>query len=812
VQRYICVHGHFYQPPRENPWLETIELQDSAYPYHDWNERISAECYGPNGASRVLSGDGRIQSIVNNYARISFNFGPTLLAWLEFADPDTYERILAADAESRELFGGHGSAMAQGYNHLIMPLANSRDKRTQVLWGVRDFESRFGRRPEGMWLPETAVDLETLDMMAEQGLTFTVLAPRQAARIRPLDAGDDGWEDVSGGRVDPTRPYLQRLPSGRTISLFFYDGPISQAIAFEGLLKQGEFLAGRLLGAFDDERDRPQLVHIATDGETYGHHHRHGEMALTYALHHIAKTGDAEVTNYGLFLERFPPSMEVEIFEDSSWSCVHGVERWRADCGCNTGGRLEWDQSWRSPLREALDWLRDEVSPAYENAAGEHLRDPWQARDDYVEVILDRSPEVLLPWMAKHGRDALDASARRRALELLELQRHAMLMYTSCGWFFDELSGIETTQVIMYAGRVIQLTRDVLGLDLREGFLERLEAAKSNIPEHRDGRVIYQKFVEPAIIDLPKVAAHYAISSVFEEYGEVTEVYAYEVERTDTHRVEAGEARAAAGRITVRSRITAEECDLIFGLLQFGDHNVSCGVRPFADEGSYSRMTEETWAAFVQADLPAVLRILDRHFDELTYSLRSLFKDEQRKILQLIMQSTLTEAEGAYRQLFEHHHPFLVFLGSLGIPAPRSLKLAAEIVTNLDMRDALAAEPLDSERVTAILEAAERTDLSLENEWLSFAFQQRVEQIADSFVEDPADPHRLEELAVVLGVVQALPFEIDLWRVQNRYHRVLEEIYPDQLEKAESGDAEAGHWAGRFTCLGDLLWIETPGE
>ncbi|MCA1666375.1 MAG: DUF3536 domain-containing protein, partial [Thermomicrobia bacterium] len=470
TNRYVCIHGHFYQPPRENPWLEAIELQDSAYPYHDWNERITAECYAPNAASRILSGAGRIAQIVQNYARISFNFGPTLLAWMEAQAPDTYAAILDADRESRDRFSGHGAAMAQVYNHIILPLANRRDKWTQIHWGIADFTHRFGRAPEGMWLSETAVDLETLDILAEQGIAFTVLAPSQAGMVREI--GAEEWEDVSGARIDPTRAYVQQLPSGRTIALFFYDGPISRGVAFEGLLDRGENLVNRLLGAFSDERDWPQLVHIATDGETYGHHHAHGDMALAYALHHIEAHDLAHLTIYGEYLERFPPTHEVQIIENTAWSCDHGVERWRSNCGCNTGGRPDWNQQWRGPLRAALDWLRDAILPIYEAGMRALVHDPWAARDAYISVILDRTDENVARFLAAQTTHELTQAERVRLWELLEMQRHAMLMYTSCGWFFDELSGIETVQVIQYAGRVIQLAEMIAGERFEPRFLD----------------------------------------------------------------------------------------------------------------------------------------------------------------------------------------------------------------------------------------------------------------------------------------------------------------------------------------------------
>ncbi|MHB9156179.1 MAG: DUF3536 domain-containing protein, partial [Endomicrobiales bacterium] len=462
MEKFVCIHGHFYQPPRENPWLEEIELQDSAYPYHDWNERINAECYAPNTASRILTPDGKVVIIGNNYSKISFNFGPTLLSWMEKHARDVYNEIIDADCRSRGLFSGHGSALAQAYNHMIMPLANRRDKYTQVLWGIRDFQKRFSRSPEGMWLPETAVDLETLDIMAELGITFTLLSPRQAKSVRKISG--TSWQDATGGRVDPRMPYRCALPSGRTISLFFYDGPIAQEIAFGNLLSNGEGFAERLLSAFAENGVPAQLVHTATDGETYGHHHKYGDMALGYCLQYIETNKPARITNFGEYLERFPPAHEAEIFENSSWSCVHGVERWRANCGCNSGTHPGWKQEWRRPLREALDWLRDTLVHMYEEEASRYLSDPWAARNDYISVILDRSPENTGRFIREHASGEVKGDGRARLLKLLEMQRNAMLMYTSCGWFFDEISGIETVQVLQYACRAIQLSQELSGI------------------------------------------------------------------------------------------------------------------------------------------------------------------------------------------------------------------------------------------------------------------------------------------------------------------------------------------------------------
>jgi alpha-amylase/alpha-mannosidase (GH57 family) len=404
MERFLCIHGHFYQPPRENPWLESVEIQDTAYPYHDWNERITAECYATNAASRILDGNGRIEDIVSNFSKISFNIGPTLFSWLEKNAPDIYESILEADRLSQEWRSGHGAAIAQPYNHMIMPLANMRDKNTQTLWGIRDFERRFERLPEGMWLPETAVDVETLEVLSSQGIKFAILAPHQAKRIRLI--GEKDWTDVSESRVDPSRAYSCPLPSGRKIALFFYDAPISHAVAFEGILKSGEAFAKRLIEGFSEEREDPQIVHIATDGESYGHHHKFGDMALAYALNYVERKDLARISNYGEYLELHPPQYEAEIFENTSWSCIHGVERWRADCGCSPGTHRHWNQGWRNPLREALDWLRDELSKSYEQKASEYLKDPWSARDDYIDVILDRSEENIESFLSRYAPEA----------------------------------------------------------------------------------------------------------------------------------------------------------------------------------------------------------------------------------------------------------------------------------------------------------------------------------------------------------------------------------------------------------------------
>jgi hypothetical protein len=802
--RYLCIHSHCYQPPRENPWLETVELQDSAYPYHDWNERVTAECYAPNASARILDGDRRIVRILNNYSRISFNFGPTLLSWMEKHAPEAYRNILKADQESEKLFSGHGSALAQGYNHMIMPLANTRDKWTQIVWGIEDFKSRFGRDPESMWLPETAVDLETLDLMAKANLKFAILAPNQAKAFRGIEGG--AWIDCNGSKIDPSRPYLCRLPSGRSIHLFFYDGPVSQAVAFEKLLDNGEKFAHRLLGGFSDARTGPQLMHIATDGETYGHHHTYGEMALAYTLDYIENRKLARLTNYGEYLSLAPAKHEVLIHENSSWSCVHGVERWRENCGCNSG-RIGWHQEWRKPLREALDWLRDRIAPCFEREGARYLKDPWLARDAYIAVLLDPGAQNSTRFEAEHFATGLDRQEKVNAWKLLEMQRHAMLMYTSCGWFFDELSGLETVQVIQYAGRVVQLYEQVFGHSLEPDFEERLARARSNLPEQGDGAAIFRNFVKPAVVDLEKVCAHYAISSLFEPYGGSIEINSYSVERLDYHVREAGMLHLGIGKAAFCSKVTGESQTFVFGALHFRDHNIVGAVKPFDEEPLYEKVVSQIMDAFSRGEIPEVVLLLGRRFGDKTYSLKSLFRDEQRRILKKILASTLAEAESVYQSLYQNHAPLMRFISCLNSPVPKELSAAAEYSINSALRQLLGADHLDLLRITSLIEEAKDNNVQLDVTTLEYRLRRTVERSAERFVADSGDLDALENLLEALRVASYVPFPVILWAVQNRIYEVYIRSYKRIAAKAAKQDARAKRWISTFRSLAALAEV-----
>ncbi len=808
--RYVCIHGHFYQPPRENPWLEAIEWQDSAYPYHDWNERVTAECYAPNTAARILGEDGKIFRILNNYAWMSFNFGPTLLSWMEANAQDPYEAVLKADKVSRARFSGHGSAMAQPYNHMILPLANERDKRTQVLWGIEDFKARFGREPEGMWLPETAVDVKTLEVLAEFGLRFTVLAPYQASRVRPIGGGD--WRDVRGGKIDTSIPYLVRLPSGKTIAAFFYNGNIAQAVAFGGLLDNGKRVAESLVAGVPKDGEMPRLSHIATDGESYGHHHRFGDMALAYALHHIQVNGLAQITNYGEFLEKCPPISEAEIIENTSWSCIHGIERWRSDCGCQSGRHPGWNQAWREPLREAFDWLRDTLAPKFEEGLKELFYDPWRARDDYIGVLLDRTEDAIEAFLAKHGRAPLDQNSKVRALKLLELQRHAMLMYTSCGWFFDDLSGIETVQVIQYAGRALQLASQLFGDHLEARFMERLSNAKSNVKEMGDGKAVFGRIVKPAMLDLVSAGAHYAISSIFEQYPSEARIYKYTAKRLDFEDYEAGRVRLILGRARMTSSVTLESLVVRFVAVHFGDHALNAGVCPEnGDMPCLEEIKRPLLEAFRALDVAGLVRLMDQHFGCSSYTLKSLFRDAQRRELGRILESTLGDIEQEYRQVFDRYEMLMRFLSDLGVPLPQAFKATVRFILNTDLVRLMERYPLDTIRIVELLHDAKAWGVELDTPKLSFVLTHTLEDAMGSFFRAPMRIGGLKELVESLRFLKEEPFDVNLWKVQNLYYEAYKALYKDAEKKAQEpllpGTKSVEQWVRLFSELGELLGI-----
>jgi alpha-amylase/alpha-mannosidase (GH57 family) len=811
-KRFICIHGHFYQPPRENPWLETVETQDTAAPYHDWNERICAECYATNGAARIVNSKNKIIRIVNNYARISFNFGPTLMSWLMENAPRTYRMILDGERRSRKSFNGHSSAMAQVYNHIILPLANRRDRITQIRWGIADYQRHYGAAPEGMWLAETAADNESLELMAQQGIKFTVLAPHQCRRIRSLKDGGE-WTNTPEASVDTSHPYLVRFASGVSIAVFFYDGPIARAIAFEGLLNSGESLAARLKSGFRYNA-QPQLVHVATDGESYGHHHKYGEMALAYALRLLENDPTVDLTNYGCFLERFPPEYEAEIVENTSWSCVHGIERWRADCGCNSG-IPGYNQAWRAPLRKALDELRDALVPLTEQEGARLFKDVWAARDGYIEAMLDHSPQSVEQFFRKHQIHTLTVPERVRALELMEMQRHAQLMYTSCGWFFDDISGIETVQVIAYAARVLQLAREVSpelaappdASQLEPAFLARLAEARSNVAAAGDGARIYKEQVSTKLLDLEQVAAHYAISSVFSSFAEETDLFCFRVWRNSYEVYTSGRGRLAVGRAKIVGAVTGKQGSFSFAVLHFGDQNITAAVKAYEPEDApaFEAFAKEAAGHVQRADFPEVMRLLDRFYGHMDYSLTSLFTDEQRRIVQVILNTTLSEIENSLTSIYEDHASLLHYLSQAGLPKPPALTLAAGFAINAGLRRALEADPIDQPHLRSFLSLAKADQVPLETATLSYLADQRMKR---AMVELQISSGSMELLDRALGLgrlLAELPFDLNLWQAQNIWYEILR-TSSYALVALSSDDRP--RWEKNFSELGSCLSID----
>jgi len=806
MERYICIHGHFYQPPRENPWLEDVELQDSAYPYHDWNARITAECYSPNAASRILGEDKKIIDIVNNYSKISFNFGPTLLSWMQRHAPQVYNDILGADKKSLENFGGHGAAMAQVYNHMIMPLANSRDKRTQVIWGIRDFRHRFDRDPQGMWLAETAVDLETLEIMAEHNLKFTVLAPHQALKVRKIT--DKQWVDVSGGKIDPKVPYLCKLPSGRTISLFFYDGAISRETAFGGLLDNGENFANKLLAAFLSENHSDQLEHIATDGETYGHHHRFGDMALTYCLYFLESNNLARITIYSEFLEKNPPQYEVEIIENSSWSCFHGVERWRANCGCNSNGHAGWNQDWRAPLRGAMDWLRDNLVHIFEEQLSGLVKDPWKARDEYIEVILDRSQENVENFLSRITEKDTNYEEKLKILYLMEMQRNAMLMYTSCGWFFDEISGIETLQVLNYAARAMQLAKAVSNVSLEEVYRGLLERAPSNIPEFENGAKVYDLFVKPLIMDLSRVGVHYGITSLFKKYPSSVTLYSFSAERRAQEQLEAGKQKLIIGRVFLRSNITWNEEEVIFAALHLGDHNIVAAAKPYAQEESFNEMLKQMKESFQKGEISDLIRHIDTNFNGHTFSLSILLKDEQKQIIDQIFAAAQKEIGGSLRSIYEHHYAAVQFMSGLNIPLPKYFSAIIGFVLNTDIQRILDNEGFDNEKLSRLIKESKKWYGEIDIAALELKAARKVDLEMERLSQDIQNIGLMKNISELVSILRGLSQSINFWKAQNIHFYLSKAPMHEMQERSQAGDALAGSWLDSFTELGEALSIK----
>ncbi len=767
---FLTVHGHFYQPPRENPWLEAIEQQDSALPFHDWNERINNECYNPNSISKIVDSNNQILNVVNNYEYMSYNFGPTLLSWMEEFAPMAYERIIKADIASRKMHSGHGNAIAQVYNHMIMPLANERDKQTQVKWGIKDFEYRFGREPEGIWLAETAVDDDTLRVLVENGIKFTILSPFQAQSIRK--EGEENWQDVSWGNIDPARSYRYYIKSapGKYIDLFFYDGAISRAVAFEELLKDGNKFVNRLKDGISAQRNYPQLVHIATDGESYGHHTKFGDMALAYALKLKVKDSGFIITNYAEYLEKYRSNWEVDIKPVSSWSCFHGVGRWSDDCGCSTGGHPGWNQKWRKPLREALDYLRDEMCALYKKNGKKYFLNPEEARNSYINVILDRSDSSVKAYQDEQFVEGLSDEQKVRAMELLEIQRQAMLMYTSCGWFFSEISGIETVQIMKYAARVMQLAKNFIKKDYESRFLELLAEAKSNLPEFGNGKDVYERFVKPSIVTAKQIVSLWAISSLYSEIEDEESVYCYKIKKHSYKRVVKGNSQLVIGHIEVTSKVTLEKSNMVFALLQFSGGDFHCAIKEYSD--NFMETRKELIRTYLVSPLTEIIRTIDNYFGAEYFTLKDIFIEERRKILQTMLKGKLQNFANTYESMYNEGKGSIYQMQTLGLEIPREFKISAQYVLTKQFNELFAGKGFFNsdilQQASDILFEAKRIGIEIDNTPTAKIFSKKIAQNI-SRLAYALDIQQVDATLEILDCIGKLELKIDIAEAQNYF-------------------------------------------
>ena len=826
---FVAIHGHFYQPPRENPWLDAIEAEESASPFHDWNERVAFECYRPNAHARILDGKGKILDIINNYASISFNFGPTLLPWLEKNFPPVYQRILEADQEGLRAFG-HGNAMAQVYDHLIMPLANERDKETEVLWGMADFEKRFLRKPEAIWLPETAVNYPTLRVLVNHGMNYLILSPFQALKTRPF--GGRKWIDVSQGRIDPTQPYRcfirdesRKKHLDQFIDIFFYDGMIAKEVAFGDLLKNGSLFSSRIAQVYEPSKKRPQLIHIATDGETYGHHQKFGEMALAYVLKEGISSRGFEMINYGAFLKRFPPVQEVEIDEGpkgegTSWSCAHGVGRWKEGCGCSTGGKEGWNQEWRRPLREALDSLRDEVAPIFEREGSKIFKDVWEARNGYIDVVLDRSENSLTRFFDRHGVAGLDGEERIKGLKLLEMQRHALQMYTSCGWFFADLAGLETIIVLQHASRVMELAEPFAGKEMEGRFIENLSRAKSNLPEMGTGDQIYERLVKPRRVTPEKVIHPYAVASLFEG-EERHKIFSYRIGRVNYERIERNNQRLVLGKVRVTPEIIPERKEFLFGSLSSEKDFCRTWVLEYKDGFDFEALVKKGLEILGKGE-EETTRVLASLLGSKILTIRDMFKEEKEPIYQKMIQKDLDEYRQICAELFDKTNQITEAILKEDLEIPREIRAVAEVTLSDRLSYAFKNLERDFEgtmgrgEIEKIIDAARQHHYDLKmgepSATLNRLLMEKMEGLKETLArysstlseENRLKAEKVEEVLTLLNLAEKWGFNLQKEEVQNLMDEMLKE-YVLSLERSRWGEGIEKPFPSNLILLAEKL-------
>ena len=645
-------------------------------------------------------------------------------------------------------------------------------------------------------------------------IKFIILSPYQAARIRK--EGSNDWQDVSLGNIDPARSYRYYIKSapGKYMDLFFYDGAISQSVAFDELLKDGNKFIKRLKEGISDIRDYPQLIHIATDGESYGHHTKFGDMALAYVLKVRAESEGFTITNYGEYLEKYRSDYEVDIKQASSWSCFHGVGRWKEDCGCSTGGHPGWNQKWRKPLRDALDYLRDELVKIFEKEGVNYFEDVWAVRNKYISVILDRSRINVEKFQHENFLPNLSEEDRVRAMELLEIQRQAMLMYTSCGWFFSEISGIETVQIMKYAARAMQLAAKFSKKNLEKRFLEILSEAKSNLPEHGNGQQIFEKFVKPSVVTLKQIASLWAISSLYQDFEDEENVYCYIVTREDYQRTPKGNSSLIIGHIEVQSRITLQKSNLMFALMQYAGGDFHCAIKEYSDDEEYSKMKQNLTKIFMLNPLTEIIRAIDEYFGKEYFTLKDIFIEERRKILQILLKDKMEKFARNYQEMYDEGKGAIYHMQSLGLAVAEEFKIAARYALSKKFNDLIVSsggfvEPSGIQDIMAINYEARAIGIKLDRSPANKIFAKKIEQNINRLAYS-LEVQQADVLMELFDYVEKLELEIDISEAQNTYytriyHRIGEIIELSQKSKRSS----ERRFAQMLLDIGDKLNINT---
>ncbi|HMA75968.1 MAG TPA: DUF3536 domain-containing protein [Candidatus Krumholzibacteriaceae bacterium] len=802
-KKHLIIHGHFYQPPRENPWTQRIDRQESAAPYHDWNEKITHECYFPNSSSRCLDGFGRIKTLVTNYTRLSFNFGPTLLRWIEQHHRGLHKEIIRADRAGAELNKGHGNAIAQGYNHIIMPLASKRDQETQISWGVAEFKRCFGREPEGIWLSETAVNQETLYILIDRGFRFIILSPQQAESFRPLK-GKGKWKDVTDGTI-PTG-FVYRCRGGRPragdnyIDIFFYDEKLSQDISFNHLLRDGDLFAESIASSY--RRCGNDLVTIATDGEIYGHHEPFADMALAHLFESAAEKHNLTITNFGAYLDTHQPEFEVKLKSGennlgTAWSCSHGVGRWKEDCGCNVNAPEGWNQKWRKPLRDSLNILRDRLAKIFDTEGGRLLEDPWKARDDYISVMNSGGSENVNSFLSEHSIKPLSREEKIMILNLLESQRNAMLMFTSCGWFFNDISGLESVQIIKYAARAIELAGEKYSGGLEEEFLAELQKAESNLKDAGTGAEIYRSARKFSSITPSFIAGQYALSSHLSCPEASPAIFGWSFNKLDSYSKESNGGMIYSGLLEIEPPVIPESYTFGYLLLMEEEIQVICLIREFKDREEFEKIKEDISSLPSGIKRKDVLSFAVEHFGGMVFSIRDLFPEDRDTILASITDKKLESLESLLEDIYLKNREFLRLLSESSLTPPESILVPARVYLEKKLSYQLrnwqkSLRPEGIKGIRKIISDASYYGIDIDKSSVSDLFSgfllENIKRQKKKLIAEES-----EAMIQFVNFCEEIDVEIKIGMIQNHIFTILNSTFKEEAEKLPPQSKRSGN-------------------